>query len=256
MLTLYRQESFKLLKKKSTLWVSLFLVMVELVFAFLSKTWPKVLQPQQMFVQNFEGLALILFLAIAAAASIITMEFQYGTIKTVVSQKFSRSAVLISKWLVLFTYTIYLYVLSAIVAIIGKFVFLNSSFSLTDKGWNQKIWIDWLASLGAQFLTTWLLLSLVLLIAASFKTSAVAISVGIIGYFILNTVNTIMFYFIHLHEWLKWNPINFMNYGSQITVHSVAQYTRLSDIQLLAGNLGYIALFLAIGLLIFRKRNV
>ncbi len=53
---------------------------------------------------------------IAATASIITMETQYGTIKNVLSQRYSRTQVLISKWLVMLTYSVYLYVMTSVLA--------------------------------------------------------------------------------------------------------------------------------------------
>ncbi|HAT55070.1 MAG TPA: ABC transporter permease [Lactobacillus sp.] len=256
MWTLYKQESFKLLKKKSTLWVSIVLALIVFGFALTSRLQPKYFSASGLFASNFGATTFIMFFLIAAAASIITMEFQYGTIKTVVSQRYSRSSILISKWLVILTYSLYMYIMTGVLTLIAKFIFVNSKFSLTDAGYNNKIWQDWLANLGAGLLTLWLLISLVFLLATLFKSSAVAISVGILGYFVLNIVSSIMFILIHSHEWLKWNPINFLNYASQIVEPSLSKMTRLSDTQLLWGNIGYIAVFLCIGLLLFRKRNV
>ncbi|WP_421017168.1 ABC transporter permease [Furfurilactobacillus cerevisiae] len=256
MWTLYKQESFKLLKKKSTLWISIVLALIVFGFALTSRLQPKYFSASGLFTTNFASTTFIMFFLIAAAASIVTMEFQYGTIKTVVSQRYSRSMILVSKWLVILTYSLYLYVMTAVLSLIAKLVFVNDKFSLTGTGYNNDIWQDWLANLGAGLLTLWLLISLVFLLATLFKSSAVAISVGILGYFVLNIVSSVMFILIHSHEWLKWNPINFLNYGSQVLEPSLSKLTRLSDVQLFWGNVGYIALFLCIGLLLFRKRNV
>ncbi|MBT1145105.1 ABC transporter permease subunit [Lactiplantibacillus argentoratensis] len=256
MLTLYRQESFKLLKKKSTLWISILLAVVTFGVALLGRLKPTIFPAKQFFQLNFISAPFLVLFMIAATASIITMETQYGTIKNVLSQRYSRTQVLISKWLVMLTYSVYLYVMTSVLALIGKFIFVNNKFSLTDKGDVHQIWLDWLITLSSNFLTVWLLLSLVFLMATLFKSSAAAISIGIIGYFALSLLNGFLVVLINLYEWVKWNPLNFLNYPAQLNNPALSQITKLSTTQLFWGNVCYIILFLLIDWLIFRKRNV
>lgn len=256
MWTLYKQEVYKLIKKKSTLWITAILILTEIGAATISHLWPKTLPAQMMFVSDFHSAILVVFFSLAIAASTVTMEFQYGTIKTVLAQKYSREYVLISKWLLMLTYTLYLYVMTMVMALFLKLVLVNGQFSLVEKGWKHQFWQDWLAAMGAHFITLWVLISLVLLIATAFKTSSVAISVGIIGYFVLNLTSAALFSVIAKYPWLKWNPLNFLNYDHQIVAEEFSKFTKLTDNQLLLGDIGYIALFLLIGILIFRKRSV
>ncbi|WP_245190573.1 ATP-binding cassette domain-containing protein [Lactiplantibacillus plantarum] len=109
---------------------------------------------------------------------------------------------------------------------------------------------------GGEFLNTWLLLSLVLLIAALFKSSGAAVAVGIIGYFVLGMVNIPMIALIRKYTWLKWNPLNMFNFSAQLGLPTLSKITKLTDVQLFWGNLAYIILFLVLGLLFFRRREV
>lgn len=109
---------------------------------------------------------------------------------------------------------------------------------------------------GGEFLNTWLLLSLVLLIAALFKSSGAAVAVGIIGYFVLGMVNIPMIALIRKYTWLKWNPLNMFNFSAQLGLPTLSKLTKLTDVQLFWGNLAYIILFLVLGLLFFRRREV
>ncbi|KRL53678.1 ABC superfamily ATP binding cassette transporter, membrane protein [Furfurilactobacillus rossiae DSM 15814] len=238
------------------MWITIFLAAVTLGVALMGRLKPALFPAKQFFQSNFLSAPFLVLFMIAAVASTITMETQYGTIKSVLSQRYSRTQVLISKWLVMLTYSIYLYVMTSVLALIAKAIFVNSKFSLTDKGDVHEIWQDWLVTLGSNFLTVWLLLSLVFLMATLFKSSAAAISIGIIGYFALSIINGFLVVLIHLYEWVKWNPLNFLNYPAQLNNPSLSQITKLSTTQLFWGNIGYIALFLVFDWLLFRKRNV
>lgn len=99
------------------------------------------------------------------------------------------------------TYSVYLYVMTSVLALIGKFIFVNSKFSLTDKGDVHQIWQEWLVTIGSNFLIVWLLLSLVFLVATMFKSSAPAISIGIIGYFALSLINGFLVVLINSYEY-------------------------------------------------------
>lgn len=114
---------------------------------------------------------------IAATSNITMMEFQSGMIRPLLYRKYSRTQVLISKWLVILGYSIILYVVSFIWSLILKLVLFNGTFALTSTLLTHLV-----QNLVAQWLTTWLLLSVVFLMTNAFKSSAVAVSVGIIGY--------------------------------------------------------------------------
>ncbi|KRL01104.1 ABC transporter permease [Liquorilactobacillus capillatus] len=258
MVTLIRQEIFKLIHKRSTLIGTIALLVLMTIFAIFSKLQPSFSDPKGDFIAAYGGLSWVVFFMIAACSTIIAMEFQYGTVKELLYRKYYRGQILASKWITMFLYSLYFYVLSFIFSIILKLVLFNSKFSLTDLYSNdQSIMHTTLVTYAGNFVGLWLLLSLVLLLANVFKSSAAAISVGIVGYFATSIVSSLLFMLINKWEWVKWNPLNMLNLPTQLSNSTVVgTLTRLSNAELVWGNLIYTAIFLFLGYLIFRKRNV
>ncbi|MFT8767200.1 MAG: ABC transporter permease, partial [Lentilactobacillus hilgardii] len=88
MVTLVRQEIFKLVHKKSTWATSIILLVIMTIFAVISRNHPNTIDPKTIFVSLFTGFDWIVLFMIAAASSIISMEFQYGTIKELLYRKY------------------------------------------------------------------------------------------------------------------------------------------------------------------------
>lgn len=253
MITLYRQELRKLLKKQSTWWCPGILIALAVTFASLARVNAKLFPAKALFNDNFETGQFLVFFIMGTAAAMVTMEYQYGTIKTVLTQSYTRGQVLVSKWLTMLTYSLILYVGTLGLTLLLKVSLLNDKFMVFA---HPSFWKQWLAATAGDFMNTWLLLSLVLLVATGFKRSGTAVAVGIVGYFLLSLVNVPMIALIKKYAWLKWNPINMFNYASQLRVASLSHVTKLSNMQFFWGNLVYIGLFLALGWLLFRRREV
>lgn len=253
MITLYRQELRKLLKKQSTWWCPGILIALAVAFASLARVNAKLFPAKALFNDNFETGQFLVFFIMGTAAAMVTMEYQYGTIKTVLTQSYTRGQVLVSKWLTMLTYSLILYVGTLGLTLLLKVSLLNDKFMIFA---HPSFWKQWLAATAGDFMNTWLLLSLVLLVATGFKWSGTAVAVGIVGYFLLSLVNVPMIALIKKYAWLKWNPINMFNYASQLRVASLSHVTKLSNMQFFWGNLVYIGLFLALGWLLFRWREV
>lgn len=257
MITLVKQETFKLLHKKSTYAVSATLLIIMTVFGVLTRNYPKYWgDPKGLFVTMFTGINWIVLFMIAACSSIIAMEFQYGTIKELLYRKYYRGQILVSKWITMLLYSIYFYVLAFVWSMLLKVVLFNSKFQLSDTYQPGHSVIDsmWLGIVGS-FLTVWLVLSLVLLLANIFKSTAAAISIGIIGYFALSIISNIMFVLMQKWDWLKWNPLNMMNLPSQLVSSSFHKMTLLSTPEMVVGSLVYTAIFMAISYVIFKRRS-
>ncbi|AMV60384.1 ABC transporter, permease protein [Pediococcus damnosus] len=257
MLTLINQELFKLLHKKSTYFATILLIVLMSLFAGLAKAHPNYFDPEGLFKSNFTGTEWVVFLMIAGCGAIVSMEFQYGTVKELLYRKYNRGQVIVSKWLTMFIYSVYLYALTFVMTIILKVVLFNDTFELTKTASNGRTLIENLGiTMGGKFIGLWLILTLVLLLATLFKNATVAVSVGIIGYFASSIIANLMFILIAKWDWLKWNPINMLNLSSQVVESSYKTLTKLSVDQMVWGNLGYIVVFLFCGYLVFKKRNV
>ena len=257
MFTLIKQEIFKLIHKKSTWITTVILLIIQLAYAIFAKNnFHLSVQQLNVFNNGYLGFILIVFFIIASSATTITSEFEYGTIKELLYRKYSREQVLISKWLTIFLYSLYWYILVGLVTLIlnaAIYPKLNLGQS-AEHGYSHLTYL--FAFNGGELLTTWLLVSLVFLLANIFNNSAVAVSVGIIGYFVLSVASGFLYSLIAKWEWVKWNPLTMLDYPNQIITPTVTHFTKLSLNQLAAGNLVYIAIFLGIGYLVFKKRNV
>ncbi|MCT3214136.1 ABC transporter permease [Lactiplantibacillus plantarum] len=261
MITLYRQELLKLFKKRSTMAIITIIVLAEIGFAILGKIWHHYLPAPSLFASNFTTIQWITLFLIAASASIISMESQYGTIKNLFTRKYTRTTVLISKWLTILTYSLLLYFITAIVSLILKIslysnqIDLAHTYSSIDR--TRSLGQFWLLGMGTNLLTLFFLLSLVFLLAIIFKNTTVAITCGLIGYFALGILSNLMFMLIDKYTWLKWNPLNFMNLEAQISnPKTMGALTKLTDLELLWGTIGYTVVFLLIGLYVYRQKEV
>ncbi|MEE6666154.1 ABC transporter permease [Pediococcus acidilactici] len=256
---LYTQELFKLIKKRSTLIILLFLIVQNFGFALVNFCYPKHFLPKEFFVANYATTSFVTLILIGFAAVVVTSEFELNTIKNLICLSYSRPAIIFSKWLVTFTFSAFIYILVMLETLGDKFLFFANTFSLNDKvhGGSETIWQYWLKWNGATYLNTWLLLSIVFLLASIFKKSTNAVIVGITGYFALDIIGTLLYSLIHKFDFLKWNPINFLNLSNQVGAPDLLKHlTKLSINQLIIGNFIYIILFLTIGLYFFsRKEN-
>src|SRR5699024_2009843 len=137
---------------------------------------------ENSFITGYSAFSWIVFIMIIQASTIITMEFQYGTIKNLLYRGFSRTKVLISKWITLFIYSLSLYVCTFIIAIILKMI-LFSDLSLTQNASGDMSLIQaFLATAAGNFVGLWMLISLVLLLSCIFRSTAVSVVIGIIFY--------------------------------------------------------------------------
>lgn len=258
MTTLFKQELYKLIKRRST-WVCIVgIMLIATLLAITSKLYPQHFIPRELFVSNYAADTLVALLLIGSAASIISSEYQYNTMKNIVCQIHSRPKILLAKWLLLFTYSMFLYLWFSGFAYFNKVIFFRNDYSLTSLLRNQKtsLWEYWIETIFSNFLTTWLVLSVVLLISALFKKSNLAITVGVVGCFAITIIGKVTAQLIQRWHFLKWNPINLLNYSAQIAQPAMQKITGLNLDQLFVGNLIYIILFMIVGMWLFSNKEI
>ncbi|GAV17059.1 ABC transporter permease protein [Lacticaseibacillus paracasei] len=257
MLTLIRQEIYKLIKKPSFLVFWIGLTTCQVVVASCALRYPKVLRPQSAFLNSFYAPIVIMFYMIAVGSTQLSSEIQFGTLKSLLYRRYSSTKILISKWLTLLLCAVTAYVGSLIVSLILKALLLNNRFSLNESiTQHGKIWQAWLLTNISSFLTMLFLMSFVFLLATLFVNSTPAIITGVSTYFVALIFNQLMFMMIDKSPWLKWNPINMMNLGEQLSDSKMSNLTHLSFNQLTIGYLVYIVGFLSIGILIFKRKSI
>src|SRR5699024_1706112 len=257
MTTLVKQELFKMFKKKSSIIIPILIFILMIGLAVLSKNYPDIMGSKSLFKQGYSSFSWIFFLMIIQASTIITMEFHYGTIKNLLYRNYSRTSIIISKFISLFIYSLIIFVISIIISLVINLTMFSDINILKQTGDNLSLLQEMLLTALGNYVGMWLLLILTLLISCIFKSPGVSIAIGIIFYFAISIVSGILFALINQWEWLKWLPINMLNLSSQIIDNEMMKsFTKLELHELFIGNIVYIVVFLALVILVFKKKNV
>lgn len=255
--TLINQELYKILKKKSSIIIPIIIFILMVTMAILSNNHDDILKPESQFKQGFTGFSWIFILMIIQAATIITMEFHYGTIKNLLYRNYSRMSIILSKFIALFIYSLVLFIVTTVISLCLKLTLFSDMDILKQNGDNLSLLQEHLLTALATYIGMWLILSLTLLISCLLKSPGVSIAVGIVFYFASSVISGILFAAINQWEWLKWNPINMLNLSTQVLDNEVfKKMTKLELHELYIGNIVYIIIFLALVVYAFKKKNV
>ncbi|WP_125605360.1 ABC transporter permease [Lapidilactobacillus bayanensis] len=254
--TLIKQELYKLVHKKGT-WIAIvFMLATQVCFALLRKAFPKFFLLTSLVSNDYLGGGLYLFIMIASAASIIAMEFQYGTVKQLLYRQYYRSQVFISKLIVLIIQLVVLQVLASLMTFnLTALLFPSFNWGMAVGG-GQTLLQQYFLAMGGNALVNLLLLSVVILIATLLKTNAAAITSGFIGYFISMAASSVLLALISRWHWLRFNPFTMLMTSSQIMTPKLSTITLMSTPLMITLTVAYTILFTFIAYFSFRKRSV
>jgi ABC-2 type transport system permease protein len=256
MLQLLKQEIYKLVHKTGT-WIALGVMFgVQILIAILAKGVPDFLSASAAVSGNFMGSAVALFIMIASAASIIAMEFQYGTIRQLLYRKYYRSQVFMSKIIVIIGQAICLWVIQFAFTLLLKVIMFPKVDLGQSIGHGQTLLSGMVRGSASELLSAMMLLSIVVLLSTLFKSNAAAITTGYIGYFVIQIASSMLLLVIDRWEWVKWNPLTMLLFGQQVAMPDLSQATHLSTGVMAGGSVVYTVIFAAIAYAFFRKRSV
>nr|WP_286282615.1 ABC transporter permease subunit [Lactiplantibacillus plantarum] len=188
MFTLLRQENRKLMHHRVIQLFIPFIMIFQFIIAIYAAHYPQLLTPYDAFVNNDYGFIPLLFLAITIGSTYLTNERQNGTLRALLYRSYSRTQVLVSKWLTILGLMIGLSGFSTLMSLGLKLSFFRR---LPNYG---TIWHTWGLNMLSTGLTLLFLMSVVLLLGTLFTSSTPAILTGIIGYFIVTIFNQLCFY--------------------------------------------------------------
>ena len=97
MITLLKQEIYKLMKRPSLVVFIILLFCFQLAVALIAMKYPNLLNIKATFVSNFFAPVLIVFYMIAVGSTQLSSEIQYGTLKTLLYRQYSFAQILLSK---------------------------------------------------------------------------------------------------------------------------------------------------------------
>lgn len=254
--TLIKEEVYKQFHKRGWLIAACIMVLGEIGFGLLGKAQPTWFSARSLAASDYVAGGLVLFIAIASTASIVSMEYQYGTMKQILYRQYYRSQVFVAKVITVLLQLAFLQVLASGTNVVLTLI-LHPGFDWGGNAANGEVfWQTYLKSLGGSMLQYILLLSVVLLLSTLFKSNAAAIATGLVGYFLITIAASLLMLAIEQYHFLKWNPFTFLLAGSQILNPGMAQSTYMSTETMIAGSLVYSVIFGFIAYLSFRKRSI
>ncbi|WP_165964848.1 ABC transporter permease subunit [Periweissella cryptocerci] len=240
---LLKQEIYKLALKKSTKWLFgiLFLLVIILgnVFSRFGGT------NEYFGSYGFVGMLISIIILVNASASLMT-EWNTGSIKILLSRQYSRITVFFSKLITL--------VLMHLALLFTAFVGMMLSRVIFFAGKSVKI--SWFEPVIANLLTTWMVVAITILLVVLLRSSAVALTIGMIltvgGSLISGLMTTLIAHF----TFVKWLPTNMLMAGQEYRQPLLHSMTSLSVPEIVGGNLIYLVIFMGLAIWSFNKQNV
>lgn len=254
MLTLMKQEYYKALKQSRLyIWLVLSFIFPLAVMAVF-----KTQRSGESVVAFGQGTLYVFLAGIIMTALSVSQEFGFGTIRPLLSRRFSRGMIFTSKLLLNLSVYLSLFVAAFVGTMLGKVIFVPK-FNMSDK--MSDIGSGWQV-MGLTFVDTMLqmlfIAGLVLLITNLVKSSGAAIGLGvvmIVGTPILSSISALL---IHAAPILKWNPFNIYlgiaMFGMPDTEYQAMVH--FSQGTVISAYVVYILIMYSAAYLIFKKRSV
>ncbi|WKY79288.1 ABC transporter permease subunit [Leuconostoc lactis] len=254
MLTLMKQEYYKAFKQNRLyIWLALsFLFPLAVMGIF------KTQRSGEVVVSFGQATLYIVFAGIIITALSVSQEFGFGTIRPLLSRRFSRGQIFASKLVLNFSVYLALFVTAFLGTMLAKVIFvpkfnLNAKMATLGSGWEV---------MGQTFVNTMLqmvfIAALVLLITNLVKSSGAAIGLGvvmIVGTPILTSLSALL---IEMAPIMKWNPFNIYLGIAMLELPKTAfkDLVHLSQTTVLWVYLLDIVLMYGVAYWIFKKRSV
>lgn len=211
-----------------------------------------------MLTSQFVNL-IVIFVVIVAADS-VAGEFSAGTIKLLLLQPASRSKILLSKYLAVFVFALFLVVLLLVTSFIcAGIIFGFNDFTMTYDGADalaivslkdSSMFTYLMVIYGIQCISLIFVSSVAFLVSAVFRTSGMAISIAIVLQFFGSSIVV----FLQKYEWINYYLFTHVNLMQYLIGQPIIEGTTLSfALTVLAV---YFVLINALTWFIFNRRDV
>ncbi|MFS0621712.1 ABC transporter permease subunit [Priestia megaterium] len=206
------------------------------------------------FMNNLGGGNYILAVfSIIYASSILVEEFQYNTIKTCLSRGTARFSFYVNKYLGLIIQFLFWYLIVIASVFINWVIFYRSKITWGgDVGFIHQLRLSFFGDLIMMLL----IFSLLLLISNFIKNTSISAVIGLVAFLMNFSINDLIMSLYDKFHWVKWNPLNMLSASSQMADHSFIDLTHLSTSLLVLGSLIYTIIFLALGSILFKQRQL
>lgn len=257
MIYLIKQEIFKLFRRKSSFLPIIFLIFIQYLISILNIKKLLHISNENIIQQMFAAYGWIVIFCIFIAGNIISLENQYDTFKTILTQEFSRAEVLISKYIIVFIYMAFLYLIAFFNTLLINIKYYKINLLNSDNN-GVVIIFRILQGIIINAVSLIFILSVVILISLLFKNALISVIVGLMSYFMFSFVSGLLFTIIKRYNWIKWTPINALNLSNQFNMPNLKlmKYTQLSTSQLVIVTIFYTCIILFLTYYVFRNKDI
>lgn len=248
----FSHELYKMVHQRSS-WVAI----VALCCLMTYSATPTAYITKNLVAQGFGVGQWSIIIMIALTANFFTMELRNNTMTTLLYKSPSHSTVFLAKFFVLVIYGLLLILIGFLFALLIKIGFVGNKFAWQMMYHQHPLINDLLLNLLGVAVYLMFIIALTLLLITLFKSSALVIVVGLlIGFLGANFSGIALQAFPHFRRVIAWNPLNMINVINQLSDAGMNKITALTVTELVIGNLVYAAIFLFIGLIVFRKSDL
>ncbi|MBS9335139.1 ABC transporter permease [Fructobacillus sp. M1-13] len=254
MLTLIKQEWMKALKQnRFYVWA-----IIAFLMPIVTLVWFIPAETQTIGYMALGGAKIVVAIAGSVIAALtFTQEFSYGTIRPLLSRQYSRFFIFLSK-IIMIVCEYVIVLLSAIFGtLIGRFIFQM----LNGKNGTEIDWQPFFFSQVMDVLMTLFFFAVVLLVANMVKSSAAAVSLGIVMSVATSIIAALTTFLVQFFEPLKWNPFTveslLANFDGTTAHNQALELYFGANISIIwVVYLLYLAAIYALTFLIFQRRSV
>lgn len=211
------------------------------------------------YVYNLAGsLPMLNLFTIIVSSTIFNNEISSSTIKFLLLRPHSRTKIILSKMIAVFTNSIILSIILFLSTLVASFIFFEQNNLLTSFqsfGYNNALFMA-LMSIFANALLTIFYISLMFLLSVLFKSQMVTSIVGYICIFSSILINILTAEIFGNHSLIQWNPFNLLNFREHFIGAEIIQVGNLSVVQMGLGLIAYIILMFLITTTKFRKMDI
>jgi ABC-2 type transport system permease protein len=253
-------ENMKIYRRLST-WIMLGIIVViplamSAVFYFASNTTAGTSNWSMMSIESSLLLPLITIFTVVKASESVAGEFTWGTIKLLLIRPWTRSAILLSKYISLLLFALFFAVVAFIVSLLVNMVFFGYTGSAEGimSVVGHSPWAIMLMTYGLQFISLIVIVSFGFMMSSAFRSSGLAIGLSI--FFLLSGSLISALFTLTDRAWVKYVLFLHLDLQSYLRGGSPVpnQHTTLGfSIAVLAV---YVVIFNVISWTVFRKRDV
>lgn len=254
MITLLKQEWMKAVKQnRFYVWaiISFLLPVVTLI-------WFIPAESQTLGYAALGGAGIVVAIAASVLSALtFTQEFNFGTIRPLLSRQYSRLQIFISKIVMIVIEYVIVLASAVLGTLAGRLIFQTLNGTTGTE-------IDWQPFLFHQVMDvvmTLFFFAIVILVSNLVKSSAAAVSLGIVLSIATSIIAAITTSLVQFWEPLKWNPLTVESFLSQFDGTSAVNFALHmyfgADVWVIwVVYVGYLVLLYLLTFLIFQRRSV